>query len=64
VTRLRKRNVTLNKNLKKKPPFLICFHREDVYKYNNIVLRKNISQFEILHVNMDSNATNVQHVTT
>ncbi len=30
----------------------------------NIVLRKNISQFEILHVNMDSNATNVQHVTT
>jgi hypothetical protein len=64
MTRWSKRNVTLNKNLKKKSPFLICSDREDVNKHNSIILRKNISNFEILHVNMDANATNVQHLKT
>jgi uncharacterized protein YlbG (UPF0298 family) len=44
---------------------IFCSHqkkKKNVNNYNKIVLKKNFSKYEMLHVTMDTNTTCVEHV--
>jgi hypothetical protein len=41
---------------------ILCSHREDVNKYNDLLIQKKIFDIEIFDVTMDTNATNIEHV--
>jgi hypothetical protein len=41
---------------------IFCTHKVDVEKYNTIVLQKHFPTSEIYQVNMDTKATNIEHI--
>ncbi len=41
---------------------ILCSHREDVNKYNDLLIQKKFFDIEIFDVTMDTNATNIEHV--